>query len=177
MNRARLTVPILAALVIAAIAAFVVATNGGATKTPSASASASASSSSVSLEHTSLGSVLVDVNGRTLYLFEGDRPNVSTLSAAGRAIWPPFTAKAKPAAKAGVNAALIGMIPGSGGAGQVTYNGHPLYYYVGDQQTGQTTGQGLNQFGARWYVLSAAGQPITSPATAATGSATAGYGY
>jgi predicted lipoprotein with Yx(FWY)xxD motif len=168
MNRARLTVPILAVLLIAAIAAFFVATSGGTTKT------AAASSSAISLEQTSLGSVLTDANGRTLYLFEGDRSNVSTLSAAGRAIWPPFTAKAKPAAMGGANAALIGTIQGSG---QVTYDGHPLYYYVGDQQSGQTTGQGLNQFGARWYVLSSAGQAITSPATSTTRSNGSTYGY
>ena len=168
MNRARLTLPILAVLVIAAIAAFFVATSGGTTKT------AASSSSAVSLERTSLGPVLVDANGRTLYLFESDRPNVSTLSAAGRAIWPPFTAKAKPAAMGAANAALIGTIPGSG---QVTYDGHPLYYYVGDQQPGQTTGQGLNQFGARWYVLSGTGSAITSPAASTSRSTGSTYGY
>ena len=168
MNRARLTLPILAVLVIAAVAAFFVATSGGTTKT------AASSSSAVSLEQTSLGPVLVDANGRTLYLFESDRPNVSTLSAAGRAIWPPFTAKAKPAAMGAANAALIGTIPGSG---QVTYDGHPLYYYVGDQQPGQTTGQGLNQFGARWYVLSATGSAITSPAASTSRSSGSTYGY
>ena len=167
-NRARLTLPILAVLVIAAVAAFFVATSGGTTKT------AASSSSAVSLEQTSLGPVLVDANGRTLYLFESDRPNVSTLSAAGRAIWPPFTAKAKPAAMGATGAALIGTIPGSG---QVTYDGHPLYYYVGDQQPGQTTGQGLNQFGARWYVLSATGSAITSPAASASRSTGSTYGY
>ena len=168
MNRARLTVPILAVLVIAAVAAFFVATSGGTTKT------AASSSPAVSLEQTSLGPVLVDAKGRTLYLFESDRPNVSTLSAAGRAIWPPFTAKSKPAAMGAANAALIGTIPGSG---QVTYDGHPLYYYVGDQQPGQTTGQGLNQFGARWYVLSATGSPITSRAASTSRSSGSTYGY
>ena len=168
MNRARLTVPILAVLVIAAVAAFFVATSGGTTKT------AASSSPAVSLEQTSLGPVLVDAEGRTLYLFESDRPNVSTLSAAGRAIWPPFTAKSKPAAMGAANAALIGTIPGSG---QVTYDGHPLYYYVGDQQPGQTTGQGLNQFGARWYVLSATGSPITSRAASTSRSGGSTYGY
>jgi len=170
MSRARLTIP-LAALVIAAVVAVFVATSGGATKTTASSSSA------VSLGHTSVGAVLTDASGRTLYLFEGDRPNVSTLSAAGRAIWPPFTSKAKPAAQGGANAALIGTISGSGGAGRVTYDGHPLYYYVGDQDAGQTAGQGLNQFGARWYVLSAAGQAITSSATAASRSVGSTYGY
>ncbi|HUA71477.1 MAG TPA: hypothetical protein VMA96_10355 [Solirubrobacteraceae bacterium] len=168
MNRARLTVPIVAIVVIAAIVAVFVATSGGTTN------AAPSSSSAVSLKSTSLGSVLVDANGRTLYLFEGDRPNVSTLSAAGQAIWPPFTSKAKPAAMGAADAALIGTIPGSG---QVTYKGHPLYYYVGDQQSGQTTGQGLNQFGARWYVLSASGAAITLRGASTSQNTSSTYGY
>ncbi|MGH2887183.1 MAG: hypothetical protein ACRDPA_31560, partial [Solirubrobacteraceae bacterium] len=99
MNRARLTAPILVIVVIAAVAAVIVATGSGSTKT------STSASSAVTLQQTSLGSVLADANGRTLYLFEADRPNVSTLSAAGRAIWPPFTANAKPTALGGVNAA------------------------------------------------------------------------
>lgn len=54
-------------------------------------------------------------------------------------------------------------LTGTTGAAHVTYNGHPLYYFVGDRNAGQTAGQGLNQFGARWYVLSTAGAAITSP--------------
>ena len=166
MNRARLTAPILVIVVIAAVAAVIVATESGSTKT------STSASSAVTLRQTSLGSVLADANGRTLYLFEADRPNVSTLSVAGRAIWPPFTAKAKPTALGGVDAALIGTIPGSG---QVTYDGHPVYYYVGDQTPGQTTGQGLNQFGARWYALSAAGRAITSTLKTPNNPSTLGY--
>jgi predicted lipoprotein with Yx(FWY)xxD motif len=171
MSRSRFAVPVLAVVVIAAVAAFFVATSGGSTNT------AASKSSAVSLEQTPLGSVLVDSGGRTLYLFEGDRPDVSTLSAAGQAIWPPVTSKARPAAMGGANVALIGTIPEPGGARQVTYNGHPLYYYVGDQHSGQTTGQGLNQFGARWYVLSSAGRAITSPGTSTNRNNASTYGY
>ena len=168
MNRARLIAPIVAVLAIAAVAAFVVASGGGTTN------AASSTSAAVALDQTSLGPVLVDGSGRTLYLFEGDRTDVSTLSSAGRAVWPPFTARSQPVTMGGANSALIGMIPGSG---QITYNGHPLYYYVGDQHVGQTAGQGLNQFGARWYVLSATGRAITSAkaANSTTGSSTYGY--
>ncbi|MGH2886727.1 MAG: hypothetical protein ACRDPA_29225, partial [Solirubrobacteraceae bacterium] len=66
----------------------------------------------------------------------------------------------------------IGTIPGSG---QVTYDGHPVYYYVGDQTAGQTTGQGLNQFGARWYALSAPGRAITSTLKTPNNPSTLGY--
>ena len=67
---------------------------------------------------------------------------------------------AKPNATGGALAAKIGTIPASGGNGVVTYNGHPLYYYVGDQKPGDTKGQGLNQFGAGWYVLAPTGNKI-----------------
>jgi predicted lipoprotein with Yx(FWY)xxD motif len=170
MNRTRLTMSVLAAL-IAAVVVVVVATSGGSAKTRPAVAPGSA----ISLRQTALGKTLVDANGRTLYLFEADKPNVSTLSAAGLAIWPPFTASAKPRATNGVNAARIGTITGAGGSRQVTYNGHPLYYYVGDHNPGQTQGQGLNQFGALWYVLSANGGAITSaPSSTATNSSASG---
>jgi predicted lipoprotein with Yx(FWY)xxD motif len=168
MHRARLIAPIVAVLAIAVVTAFVVASSGGTTK------AAASTTAAVALDQTSLGPVLVDGGGRTLYLFEGDRPDVSTLSQAGRAVWPPFTAKSQPAAMGGANSALIATIPGSG---QVTYNGHPLYYYVGDQHAGQTAGQGLNQFGARWYVLSATGRAITSTTPANSTSAPSTYGY
>jgi predicted lipoprotein with Yx(FWY)xxD motif len=62
----------------------------------------------------------------------------------------------RPAAAGGARAGEIGTVAGAAGTAQVTYNGHPLYYFVGDRKPGQTAGQGLNQFGARWYVLSRA---------------------
>lgn len=164
MSRARVLTPALALVIVAAVVAVFVATSGNTTKAASASA--------ISVTRTSLGQTLVDANGRTLYLFEGDRSGVSTLSAAGRAIWPPFTAPATPRALNGASAGAIATIPGSG---QVTYNGHPLYYYAGDQKPGQTTGQGLNQFGALWYVLSARGNAILSaPKSTSTGGAGSG---
>jgi predicted lipoprotein with Yx(FWY)xxD motif len=175
MNRTR--VPILA-VVIAALVAVVVATSSGSTKKPQPKVAAS---SAVSLKQTGVGRSLVDANGRTLYLFQADKPGVSKLSAAGRAVWPPFTASAKPQATGGASATLVGTIPGVNGTAQVTYNGHPLYYYVGDHAPGQALGQGLNQFGALWYVLSGGGAAIasapTSTATSTPTSTGSGYGY
>jgi predicted lipoprotein with Yx(FWY)xxD motif len=156
MTRKRLSLPIVMVAIVA-IVAVIAATSGGAQKsTPRPPANAA-----ISIAQTPIGKTLVDASGRTLYLFEGDRPHVSLLSAAGRAVWPPFTSSTLPAATGGVSAAQIATIAGTG---QVTYNGHPLYYYVGDQHSGQIAGQGLNQFGARWYVLSASGAAITSEA-------------
>jgi predicted lipoprotein with Yx(FWY)xxD motif len=176
MSRTRLPLMAAVAVIVTAAIAVIVATSGASTTKQTSSAAAS---SAISVRQTSLGPTLVDANGRTLYLFEGDRRNVSTLSAAGRAIWPPFTATATPRAVSGAIAGRIGTVTRSGGGTQVTYNGHPLYYYVGDHRPGQTSGQGLNQFGALWYVLGPGGNPVNSspvPA-AASGSGSPSYGY
>ena len=177
MNRTRLSFGVIAA-VIAAIVVIIAATSGGAAKTGRPAVTGAAS---ISVTKTSLGNTLVDANGRVLYLFEADKRDQSTLSAAGQVIWPPLTAAIKPAAGGGVRESEITLIKGAGGGSQVAYNGHPLYYYVGDHGPGQTTGQGLNQFGALWYVLSPAGTAIASaPATPAPSSGSSsgnGYGY
>ncbi|HTX10535.1 MAG TPA: hypothetical protein VME22_18060 [Solirubrobacteraceae bacterium] len=169
MNRARVLTPAVALVLVAAVVAFFVATSGGSTKTAMANG---APSPAISVVQTSLGPTLVGANGRTLYLFEGDKPNRSTLSSAGLAIWPAFTSTQKPQAGSGAAAGEIGMIAGSG---QVTYHGHPLYYYVGDQKPAQTTGQGLNEFGALWYVLSPRGNAVVG-APKSTRSSGAGAG-
>ena len=176
MNRTRLSFGVIA-VVIATVVVIIGATSGGAAKT---GRPAVAAASTISVKQTSLGKTLVDANGRTLYLFEGDKRNRSTLSSAGRAVWPPLTSVTKPAAGSGVTASRIRLIKGAGASRQVAYNGHPLYYYVGDQGSGQTKGQGLNQFGARWYVLSPAGTAITTAPTTpapASSSSSNGYGY
>src|SRR5690242_3828389 len=136
MNRTRFSVGVVAAA-IAAVVVIIVTTSGGAAKT---ARPAVAAASSISVKQTSLGRTLADANGRVLYLFEADKRGQSTLSAAGQAIWPPLTAATKPAAGSGVAASEITLIKGAGGTSQVAYNGHPLYYYVGDHGPGQTTG-------------------------------------
>jgi predicted lipoprotein with Yx(FWY)xxD motif len=167
------------AVVLVGVAVLVFAVAGGSAKK---ARSPVAAASAVSVKQTSLGKTLVDANGRTLYLFEADRAGLSTLSPAGLAVWPAFTSAVTPQAKGGAVAADIATTPGPGGARQVTYNGHPLYYYAGDHQAGSTAGQGLNQFGALWYVLSPSGNSVTSgpatPAPAAEGASSAyGSGY
>jgi predicted lipoprotein with Yx(FWY)xxD motif len=134
--------------------------------------------SAVGVRTTALGKTLVDASGRTLYLFEADGPSISRLPSAGLAAWPPFTAAAKPQARNGAVAGLIGTIRGAGGKTQVTYAGHPLYYFAGDSSAGMIAGQGLNQFGALWYVLTPAGRANTSSvAGGGAGQAPAGGGY
>ncbi len=165
------------AIVAATVAAAVVAIDGGNAK---ATQSQAATGSAISIRSTALGETLVGANGRTLYLFEGDRPGVSTLSAAGAAIWPRFVSAGPVKAESGAQAALIGTTTSPTGVKQVTYEGHPLYYYVGDATPGNTRGQGLNEFGGLWYVLGPSGNAIThapSSSTTAPAAPAAGYGY
>ncbi len=115
----------------------------------------------VSLSRTALGSVLVDAQGRTLYLFEKDPPNQSACSAACAAVWPPLTTNNQPAAGQGAIQSELGTTRRPGGNLQVTYHSHPLYLYAGDSRSGQTSGESLDQFGAQWWAISAAGQKVT----------------
>ena len=138
-------------------------------------------SATVGLANTGLGNILVDSQGRTLYLFKADSGTKSACSGACAAAWPPLLEHGKPTVSNGVNTSLVGTARRSDGTEQVTYNGHLLYLFVKDASAGQTTGQGVTAFGAPWYVLSAAGNQITSPPSSSSsggsssGSDAAGY--
>ncbi|SRR6266581_6342364 len=114
----------------------------------------------VAVAKSPLGRILVDSKGITLYDFPKDRGTTSSCYGACAALWPPLTTTGKPVAGHGVRALLLGTTKRKDGKLEVTYNGHPLYYFVSDRKPGQTTGQGLNQFGAPWWVLSPAGKEI-----------------
>jgi predicted lipoprotein with Yx(FWY)xxD motif len=114
----------------------------------------------VTASSTKLGMVLVDGSGRTLYLFEKDQPDQSACSAACAAAWPVDNSSGTPKAGSGVKASLLGTIKRSDNTTQVTYNHHPLYYYSGDSGAGQQNGQGLNAFGATWFVVAPAGSKV-----------------
>ena len=120
----------------------------------------SASGPSVKLASTGLGKVLVDAQGRTLYLFEADKGTKSACDGACASIWPPLVTKGKPTAGAGLTASKLGTTKRADGTTALTYNGHPLYTYAGDTAAGQTSGQGLDDYGAEWYALSARGDKI-----------------
>jgi predicted lipoprotein with Yx(FWY)xxD motif len=127
--------------------------------TPKASGGSAAT---VGVAASSLGKILTDSKGRTIYLFAQDTGTKSTCSGACAAQWPPVTSTGKPAPEAGLTASKLGTTKRSDGSRQVTYNGHPLYLYRGDESPGDVNGQGINAFGAAWYVVSPAGAPITS---------------
>jgi predicted lipoprotein with Yx(FWY)xxD motif len=110
-----------------------------------------------------LGTILVDGAGKTLYLFEKDQPNKSACSGACVAAWPVAQASGTPKAGGGVRASLLGTIHRADGTTQVTYDHHPLYYYAGDGGAGQQAGQGVNAFGAAWYVVAPAAERSPVP--------------
>ena len=125
-----------------------------------AAAPKAAGATTIAVHQTKLGTILVGPTGRTLYLFEADKGGKSACSGGCASIWPPLTTTAAPKAGTGALPGKLGTIAGPGGKQQVTYAGHPLYYYAADGKPGDTAGQGLNQFGAEWYVLAPSGSKI-----------------
>lgn len=156
------------ALAPAAIGVVIAGCGGGGTgnahsaaaSTPTSAGAPAAPAADVGLQTTKLGKFLADSHGRTLYLFEKDTGTASTCYGACASIWPPFTVKGTPTGGTGVVSAKLGTTKRTDGQTEVTYNGHPLYYYAPDASPGQTQGQGLNQFGAPWYVVAANGVKI-----------------
>jgi predicted lipoprotein with Yx(FWY)xxD motif len=153
-----------------ALAALALAAAGGF----STSVLASAQRATVSLRSTPLGRVLAGSNGHVLYRFMADKTKASTCSGACASNWPPLVATGPPVAGAGVKQALLGTTKRRDGKLQVTYAGRPLYFFVGDAKAGETKGQAVSAFGARWYVVSAAGAIVKSSASGGT-SAAPGY--
>src|SRR5205085_225386 len=114
----------------------------------------------VTVGSTDLGQILVDARGRTLYLYTPDTKSSSTCYGQCAAFWPPLYAAARPLARHGVKASLLGTTKRKDGKLQVTYGGHPLYYFVQDKKAGDVKGQGFVHFGGSWWVVSAAGTSI-----------------
>ena len=105
------------------------------------------------------GKLLVGGQGRAMYLFEADKSSASTCTGACAATWPPVTTASLPMAGSGVEQSLLGTTKRSDGTEQVTYHGHPLYYFAADT-AGMAKGQGYKDFGAGWYVVNAKGSKI-----------------
>jgi predicted lipoprotein with Yx(FWY)xxD motif len=110
--------------------------------------------------HTALGPTLADGQGRTVYLFASDSATTSTCYGSCASIWPPVPATSAPHTAGGASDNRVGSIQRTGGGSQLTYQGHPLYYYAGDAKPEDTGGQALNQFGAKWCALTPSGITI-----------------
>jgi predicted lipoprotein with Yx(FWY)xxD motif len=135
--------------------------SGGYAAPTTTTANAASSATTLSTVHTGLGTILVaGPKHLTVYLFAADKGSKSSCSGECAQVWPPVTTNGNPRATGGALSSALGTTSRAGGVKQLTYKGHPLYYYVGDQRSGATTGEGLDSFGAAWYVLSPQGKAI-----------------
>jgi predicted lipoprotein with Yx(FWY)xxD motif len=173
---------------LAGAAAVITACGGGSSPGhPSGSASVSASAAGagnatasktvvIQTRSTGIGTVLTNSQGRTLYWFAIDTPTTSNCTGSCTSYWPPLLGK--PVAAAG--AALpkgFGTISRSGGEVQATYDGHPLYTYVGDTSAGMTSGNGSNASGGLWWAMTPSGaKPGASTAHPSPSSSSSGSG-
>jgi predicted lipoprotein with Yx(FWY)xxD motif len=133
----------------------------------------------VSTTTTSLGRILTNSSGRTLYLFLADKNGKSACSGKCATAWPPLIASGKLTAGAGSKASLLGTTKRADGRLQVTYDHHPLYGFVKDTKRGQTSGEGVNAFGAVWDAVSPSGAKVVAAMSqapsAASATSTPGY--
>src|SRR3954467_10022887 len=173
-------ITLLAAAAAVPLAALTFAACGGGGNNSTASSgppkAAGGGTATLGVESSSLGKILADSKGNTLYLFKKDSGTKSACTGACASAWPPLRASGKPTVATGANASMVGTTPRPDGKPQVTYNGHPLYTFTGDQNPGDTSGQGVNAFGARWYVVSTAGNQVTAkPSSSGGGGGGVGY--
>jgi len=182
LSTAKFRVAGLLALAISAIAVAGCGSSSGSTSsaaaaTPAASPASSTTSTAASAAGITIktatgsaGTYLVGPNGKAIYLWAADTGDKSSCSGACATAWPPVTTTGKPTAGAGVNAADLGTTTRSDGSEEVTYKGHPLYYFIADTSAGSTKGQGTNGFGAKWWLVAPSGTAITASASSSASS-------
>jgi predicted lipoprotein with Yx(FWY)xxD motif len=144
---------------------------GGSSSSAAAGAgSASGSGSTVITTATSSGGTFLTDGGRAVYLWTKDATGMSACSGACAGAWPPVTATGTVTASGAAKASDLGTITRSDGTKQVTYDGHPLYFFAGDSSAGMASGQGSDSFGAKWWLVSPAGTDVTAAISSFTGS-------
>jgi len=162
------------ALIAVALTAAACGSSGSSSSTGAQSgASAAGSAMVITTKAGSAGTFLTNGSGRTVYLWAKDGTGSSACSGACTALWPPVTTAGSLTASGSAKASDLGTITRSDGTKQVTYDGHPLYYYAGDSSAGQTNGQGTDSFGAKWWLVAPAGTSITTSGGGTTPSAPA----
>ncbi|MGH3210927.1 MAG: COG4315 family predicted lipoprotein [Trebonia sp.] len=111
---------------------------------------------------------LTDGSGRAVYLWAKDTSNMSACTGACAAAWPPVTPTGSVTVSGSAKASDLGTITRSDGTKQVTYDGHPLYYFVGDSGSGMASGQGSDNFGAKWWLVAPSGSDVTGTVSSFT---------
>jgi len=170
-------ITLLVRVAVLALAAHAVAAcgSGGGTAT-ALPKTTSGQTATVGVANSGLGKILVDSQGRTLYRFRQDSGPTSACAGPCASTWPPLRANTKPRAGSEASASMLATSTRSDGKPQVTYNGHPLYLYQGDQKPGDTNGQGVTAFGAAWFALSAAGTQVSAQPSGSGGGSSSGGG-
>jgi predicted lipoprotein with Yx(FWY)xxD motif len=123
-------------------------------------ATAVAAAPTVAVHSSRYGRIITDGHGRTLYLFTREHSARSRCYGACANAWPPLVAHGPLAAGRGARHSLLGTTRRRDGSRQVTYRGHPLYYYVGESRAGQILCQNVTEFGGTWLVVSPGGAAI-----------------
>jgi predicted lipoprotein with Yx(FWY)xxD motif len=181
LNRARvrvggLTTGVVIALVVAACGSSSSSNSSAPAANSAPSSNSSVSGSAISTAKGTGGTYLTGASGRALYLWVADSNNKSSCAGACAKAWPPVVTKATPIASGGAQASDLGTITRSDGSKQVTYKGHPLYYFIGDTKSGTWKGQGSNSFGAKWWLVTPSGTAITASAKASSSGGSSGSG-
>jgi len=173
---ARMPMPVKLAVPLGAALLATACSSAATTSTPSSApaagspASASTTGTVIGTQAGSAGAFLTD-GGHAVYLWAKDSMNMSACSGACASAWPPVPANGTLTATGGAKATDLGTITRSDGTKQVTYDGHPLYYFVGDSAAGQTNGQGSDNFGAKWWLVASSGAEITASSDTAAAAA------
>jgi predicted lipoprotein with Yx(FWY)xxD motif len=152
---------------------------GAASSTPAGASSSSSGASAsdaavIKTASSSAGTVLTNGSGRAVYLWAKDTGDMSNCTGACAGAWPPVTTTGTVTASGSANASDLGTITRSDGTKQVTYDGHPLYYFEGDSGPGTAAGQGSDGFGAKWWLVAPTGSDVTASVTSFTADASAG---
>jgi len=169
-----------AALLVAACSSAASSSTGAAAAgTPAGAASSSSSASAsggtvIETASSAAGMFLTNGSGRAVYLWVKDTGDTSNCSGACAGAWPPVTTTGSATASGGAKASDLGTITRSDGTKQVTYDGHPLYYFSGDSGPGTASGQGSDGFGAKWWLVAPTGSDVTASVTSFTPGASAG---
>lgn len=187
MSRSRVTTALLSLVVFALVVA---GCGGGSSSSSTSTASESSASSggeTVSGASISgLGTVLVDSEGMTVYMFAKDQGTASSCYGACEQGWPPVLAEGNPTAGEGAMSSQLGTTKRKDGSMQVTYAGHPLYTFAGDTAPGEANGNESTAFGGKWSVMDEGGEAVAGTATGepeeaseeeTSGSSSGGYGY
>jgi len=136
--------------------------SGGSTAQVKTQGSGGSAGAVVSTHSSPAGTYLTDGKGRTLYLWQADTSSTSNCSGPCAKVWAPYTTSGSPRATGGAQQSMLSTTSRSDGSTQVTYAGHPLYYYQHDKSAGDMQGQGSNEFGSKWWVVGPDGSAITA---------------